>query len=96
MPRRQLLFVVPQKVTKKGTKGGGHSHLRASGRAPLESPSQHHILCGGKYESPCHFVTSPFRQGGQGDEIFLRLGCFWQNSWTAKGSLFEGAVSEAD
>ena len=35
-------------------------------------------------------------QGWQGDEIFLRLRCYWQNSWTAKGSLFEGAVSEAD
>jgi hypothetical protein len=35
-------------------------------------------------------------QWWQGDEIFLRLGCYWQNSWAAKGSLFEGAVSEAD
>ena len=28
--------------------------------------SHHRNFCGGEYESPCHFVTSPFRQGGQG------------------------------
>ena len=34
MPRGQLLFVVPQKVTKKGTKGDRHNALRASACPP--------------------------------------------------------------
>ena len=51
MPRGQLLFVVPQKVTKKGTKGGDTMHLSADVSPPLESPSQHRIFCGGRSPS---------------------------------------------
>ena len=73
MPRGQLLFVVPQKVTKKGTKGGQAQRTSRKCLSPLEPPSQHRILCGGEYESPCHFVTSPFRQGDKETKFF----CVW-------------------
>ena len=44
----QLLFVVPQKVTKKGTKEDRHNALRASACPPWNPPSHHHIFCGGR------------------------------------------------
>ena len=42
----------------------GGSAERSEAKGGLSS--QHRIFCDGEYESPCHFVTSPFRQGGRG------------------------------
>jgi hypothetical protein len=84
MPRRQLLFVVPQKVTKKGTKGGDTMHLSADVSPPLESPSQHRIFCGGRSPSQSRLrrASSPEGRATRLRRCFLhRLPCM-RNSAT--------------
>ena len=57
--------------------GSLRSPLARKWPRPLKPPSHHYTFCGGEYESPCHFVTSPFRQGGREAVWEIRVGRRW-------------------